>query len=332
MQDRTHDIERRRAVIAQLETPLREMMLQKLNPDVRWSYLNFPEGRNRATSKLAMQQFIENNLPEFIARCQAVLPQLTELDAESLSQKKLTENAQQFIDIFAWLETVGFLGIRDFGQPINFWCGEEARQYATTRQNEVSDSRIPSIALMFDVCRLIHRAQNQYDDYIMLLGFCVSRFYTSHASNDVNIYLSSDKLSELPGLTVNNHFWMAELPALMAMHRRGLVTDIKINLHDQVAGWLSPVSLFLDRGQQIPIRRRDSHSLDSSEHLDRFKNHLISSHQILEWRQSKARPMIRYGALKRIAQEWRNRARVKTWNEDHLQNHKSSPDYGKMCT
>lgn len=296
--------------LSKIKSYLKKEMLAKLDENAKWSYMNIPEDRLKSDISAEILNFIEKNLDDFIQQCQAVLPYLSQADIESIGMEYPSEIAKKFVSLFYYLEENGFSGPRAFNKSVNFWSGQHAKIKALEASLELSDSKVPSISAMFDVCRAIHKVQQQYDDYITLLTSAVSRVFASYAFGATNIYISSEKLSESPGLTIPNNFWLAELPLLQSLHKRGVITDIKIHLYDHhKQEWNKIVSLFTQEGDNIPIRRRAIHPLDMGGSEDRFKTLHMSDAKKKQWQDSKPRPFITYGGLKRIVHEWHERAK-----------------------
>src|SRR3990167_1463257 len=300
----------RKEIISKIKPYLKKEMLAKLDKNAKWTYISIPEGKEKSDISAKISNFIENKLDHFIQLCQDVFPYFSQVDSESIGTVYPTEIAKKFIGLFHYLEDNGFPGPRAFNKPVSFWSGEAAKKKALEISTELSDSKVPSVSAMFDVCRAIHTVQQKYDNYIILLTSALSRVFSSYALGIANIYISSEKLSESPGLTVPNNFWLAELPTVMSLHERGFISDIKINLYNNFKQrWNKPVSLFTQEGNNIPIRRRNIHPFDVKESADRFKTPHMSAKERKQWYSSEPRPFITYGSLKRIAHEWRERTK-----------------------
>ncbi|QDP73342.1 hypothetical protein FOG18_12595 [Legionella israelensis] len=312
-------------IISKIKPFLKEEMQAKLDENVRWTYISHPEHMEKSNVISAISYFIENKLDEFIDLCQDILPSFTQIDSESIGTEHPTEMAKKFIDLFDYLEKNGFPGATSFKKPVNFWSGEVARKKAFEAVHELSDSQVPSISIMFDVCRAIYKVQQTYDDFIILLTCSISRVFSSYAFNVANVYISSEKKSESAGITVSNNFWLAELPTLMKLHERQLLQDIQIHLYDHHREqWNNPVSLFSKEGYEIPVRRRNLHPLDSKELTDRFKTINMSKEEKERWANSQPRPNLTYGKLKIIAQIWRERTKQKRSKDTEFPNAKTS--------
>lgn len=292
----------RRKIIVNMKLELKALMLQKLDERTRGHYVMIPDNGERDQALAAMRDFIETKLDDFINRCADVLPFMTERDADSIGTLSQTKVASEFLELFGYLEKHGFYGVRIFNKPINFWSGRVAMRAALNASNELSDSQVPAICVMFDVCQVIRNSQGRYDDYITLLTSSVSRVFASSTLHNPNIYVSSEKEAEMTGFTTPNNFWLAELPALMALYSRGVIQDITINLYDHVLGiWRVGVSLFSREGQMIPVYRRSKHELDEDAHSDRFKTQAMSETDVEKWKASAPRPSIAFGKLGSIA-------------------------------
>jgi len=289
-------------IVCKISPSLKAFMLEKLNEKASWTYVSIPEGTSKEQSINAIRHFIENDFEDFVTRCAKVLPYLTDEDSESISSGNPTKIGIEFIALVTYLEQHGFFGVKDFKKTPNFWCGSIAKQRAYDAQGELSDSKVPAISVMFDVCRAIQQTQGHYDDYITLLTNSVCRVFATSVTSTPSIYISSDKESEMPGFTIPNNFWLAELPALIALHHRGIIKDIVINLYDHVLkAWKAGVSLFSGEAAQIPVYRRALHALDDASVAPRFKKQKMSAGEIEAWKKSAPRPHISYGKLARIA-------------------------------
>lgn len=296
-------------IVASIKPKLKEDLLHKLDEKSEFTRLSVPAGREKSEALAKMKIFIEKHLDEFVKLCSDVLPVFSEKDSESISTEHPTENAKRFLGLFCYLEELGFAGPKDFNKPVNFWSGQDAMKKAFVKSDELSDSEVPSVSAMFSVCQAIQFVQQQYDDYITLLTSSVSRYFASFAKDVASIYLSSDKISESPGLTAPNNFWLAELPVLMTLHKRGIVKDIRFQSYDHHAKvWSShAVSLFSKEGGNILLRRRAMHPLDAKESAGTFKPLARSIEARHAWVHSKPRPGISYAIMQKVALEWKAR-------------------------
>lgn len=309
-------IENKHTTVLNIKPYLKKIMLTKLDENTYWTYINVPEGRKKSDVKSAIRTFIENNLDDFIQLCGEVLPYFSQQDSESIGSAHPTKNAVKFMELFSYLEEKGFPGPKQFNKPVNFWSGTIAQHKALSLSEHLSDSKIPVISAMFDVCGSILRVQQKYDDYISLLTSAVARIFASYAFDEANVYISSEKQLEHPGLTVSNIFWLAELPTLMRLYDRKKITDIIIhNYNAKQHTWEPGISLFSESGLATPIRRKYIHPLDDASLSDRFKRVSMSDESRKHWIKSEPRPSITYGALKRIAHEWAERTKKNKINK-----------------
>ena len=334
MQVRQSEIEIRSSIISSIKPFLQAEMRKKLDPSARWSYCHLSETDAANDSFNQMHGFIDYHLDDFISRCTRVLPYLMHIDIESIGTESLTPIAKEFIALFDHLEKNGFAGVSAFDERITFWSGQVAKKKVIALDDEISDSKVPAVSVMFDVCRAIHQAQKKYDDYITLLTCATSRVFATNASEAVNVYISSEKVSELPGFTVPNNFWLAELPTLRHLYQRGIISDIIINLYNQHTGqWDSGVSLFSAEGANIPVYRRNRHRLDGGIDTGRFKSLNMSEDDRRQWINAKSRPYITYGKLtgfaKTLALVWRNRSKqVHSPDQHYDQSHSKHIGFG----
>lgn len=156
-------------------------------------------------------------------------------DVEYLGTAKETLNGGAFMELMRKLEDNGFSGTR--GENLNFWSGGDAFNKATNTSGEISSSKVPNMALMFDVIELIKDMKDTLDISIpeeVTQG--ISRWYAMRANGTVNVYISSNKPSEGPALTMGNNFWIAELVTLQEKLKNGEIDSIMINLYDHRTG------------------------------------------------------------------------------------------------
>ncbi|HET9843772.1 MAG TPA: hypothetical protein VFP93_03850, partial [Gammaproteobacteria bacterium] len=253
--------------ILDLENDLRAEMIKKLNPSEKWNYCTFLPGDNQQAIKDQMLKFLNNDLGSFLQASSDILVNFTQADADSIGSGKETSNALKFIDLMKGLEKSGFNGTRNM--PINFWSGNIGRTRAHLNpQQEFSDSEVTSLVVLFDLCGLIQKFESksaQQDPNFKktlssLLPEALSKLYANEARGNVNVYMASDKLSELSGLTAGNNFWNAELPTLQSLLHLGKVKAILVHTYDHATkSWKSPVNINDREADVINIVRRCSH-------------------------------------------------------------------------
>lgn len=301
------DVDKPNAV-STIKPLLKEIMTKKLDERTPWNYISIPDGKDKGQVLAMMSDFIENKLNEFLLLCLEVIPYFTQKDNESIGTLHPTENAQKFSALFACLDNHGFACTRAFNKPVCFWSGSEGKNKALTSSSEISDSKVPALAVMFDVCTLLHQKLDLCD--IAILTSAISRIFAACAQENANVYLSTAKLSETPGFTIPNNFWLAELPTLMTLKHREIIQDIKIYRYEESTHeWDKGISLFSKEANQLPIRRRFMHPFDKEEFADRFmKKGVEAAEDRKQFYHSKARPSITYGHLKTIADEWHKRS------------------------
>ena len=200
--------ERKNILELHLKKCLELKMRTKIDSATPWNYLNFPESDMKTKGLAVMRSFIDDHLDAFIKRCITVLPYFSKVDSDSIGTNNHTPIAASFIDLLSYLEENGFPGPKQFAKPLNFWSGSVARVKAFQDTHGVSDSGLPSISVMFDLCKSIHDIQGNYDFYILTLSTAISRVFAMHARGVANVYLNSEKISEEAGLTSHNGFWL----------------------------------------------------------------------------------------------------------------------------
>lgn len=305
------DVLVRKEAIARIKPVLQSTMLKKLNPLTPWSYVaSIPYGLSCEQVIRGINYFAFNKIDELITLCGEVLPYFSYEDMISIGTSTPTENAQKFVDIFAYLVINGFPGPYDFGaKSLNFWSGKIGKEKAYASAEAISDGNIPAIAAMYDICRAIRLLQGKHDDFINLLISSISRLYAAHSIGVVHVYISSDKTSEMPGLLANNNFWNSELPTLRNLLQRNLINDIQIHTYDHYKNkWNKPFSIDSTEALDLPIRHRSIHPLDNPSHADRFQTFFMN--ETKNWQASEARPEISYGGLLKICGIWRGYRQV----------------------
>lgn len=273
-------------------------------------YFHFPTSEAEEENKKQQQKiFVATLLDEFSKQCVAALSGFTAEDSDSVITNNPTGRALKFLSLLTFLESNGFSTPRQFAKPLSFWSGRIAQEKAFQETAGISDSRVPAISVMFDVCQSLQEIQGRYDAYILILSAAISRIFALHTQGVVNVYLNSEKSSEAAGFTIPNNFWLVELPTLMDRYHQKIVTDIVIYLYDhQKKIWLDGVSLFSKKGEDVQIYRRDLHPLlDDKKNENRFKKVNATPKEREEWKKSSPRPSITYGKLKYIARSWQER-------------------------
>ena len=292
--------------LPELKEHFSKCLREGLDKKNRWNYLYPTETLSEADLIKIFNQFIELHLDDFLAQSMLHLPTLNKNDIESIGTDSLTPTAQSLFHLVSFLEKKGFPGPSAYKKPLNFWSGQEARLKATSSAQELSDNKIPLISVMFALCRAIQNTQGTYTPFTGLFASAISRIYCSFATEEAQVYISSDKISEAPGFTVPNNFWEGELATLQALKRQGKINDIKINRYNtQSQTWEPPVSLFSKAGFNIPLYRRSAHPSENHDFIDRFKPlKKMTMEEKMYWEQSKPRPSITYGKLVGIVKHW----------------------------
>lgn len=291
---------------------LKEMQ-RKLLPESTPNYLSMPANVDPSLQITQLQHFVENDLEEFIEKCKQVLPYFSEEDEISIDTGYLTDHARGFLDLITYLSEKGFYTAEQLGQPINFWSGKIAMDKAFDDPNALSAIQIPALAVMIDVTRAIfHITEKQnYDHFTMILTRAFLRVFAQSATGIANVYIDSQKISELPGLTVGGFFWEIELPTLMKLYKAGVVSDIQLHFYDSThTVWQSPISIFSTEARKLPVYRRHFHPLDFSENKNLFLRDGLSTPEIEAWKISSARPALSYGRLKQIGIFWQEKLRT----------------------
>lgn len=287
---------------------LHEIMLSKLSIDEAYNYVKHNKDKANITK---MRNFIQSGgLDKFIDLCIEIFPKLTQEDCDSIGCKEMTENAKEFLKLVQILEQHGFKHPPLGEFTINFWSGIDARKKAHEQKNELSDSDIPSICVLFDICALLQRIDNEKRSPT-LLPQMISRAYAVKAQGQAiaNVYLSSIKQSEPSGLKAGNCFWLIELPTLQNLKINGQLGKIHLHLFDPIAHSWEVIDFHSKESNAIQIIRRSAHLPDQKHSLSDKKpeifEHYMKSEEFEKWRKSsEPRPAITVGKMRELCQFW----------------------------
>lgn len=201
---------------------------------------------------------------DFYQEMSVVLCRLQEKDLASLGSEKPTPATKAFLDCFRKLEQHGFYG--SHGHRLNFWSGQEARKKAVQDPGSKSDGEISLISLGFTLCNVVLSKENPTDRKIStFLRQAFSKMFSSQAVGDVIAYVSCDKESDVPALSVGNCFWNNELPTLRNLQETGILNRIYVSFyrnHQGKAEWLPPV-LLDEEGDKVVVSRRKPYINDA---------------------------------------------------------------------
>lgn len=326
-----------------VKTNLKNTMLSKLDPNVRWNYCTFPDGVDEKAAIDKMRNFIEDDAKfnSFYNELKSVLENIVDADVRSIGTGQETETAKKFLKIINELEKEGFYNVG--GRNINFWSGTEGREAAHAAKDECSDSDIPLISVLFDIAASIQEKENKEDRHVLysLLPDVISAVYATQAANKghVSVYMSNDKVGSEPEgcLQQGNNFWNAELPTLQRLVHAGKLKNINVSFYNsQSKTWSTPIDINSPESEQIPVRRRlavtmntldaaltsaiksntDPFATPSRGLLDFSENFLKNGMSKSEYQKfcsdAKARPQTTLGNLRKVANKWHQ-----TVNEGH---------------
>lgn len=343
--------------VLSIKDDLKQVMLAKLSPSERWSYTAIfdkdkggPITPDEKAAKIAqMKSFIEGpDFEKFIEKTANVLSNLSKEDTASLGTANPSKGAQALLGLISDLESKGF-PMTD-GKPINFWSGTEGRKQAFASPT-LSDSDCPALCVLFDVCEKVQKieakqSQSLDDRHLYsLLPQALSKVYASYATGQVNVYMASDKGSELSGLTSDNNFGEAELGTLQSLLQSGKIQGISVHTYkapglergpDGKAGtltvpgsWKDPVELNSKNADDLLkiIRRTpyeanwdptNKHGLKDADKTV-FPPTSFNKGAFESFQKSEPRSAINLGRLRNMAVEWRSatiEAKVKLLAED----------------
>lgn len=289
-----------------IQKELKESMLKRLDEMQEPAYIHIPKSFDKCEYISKIRYFLDNGLQEFLNRCSQIVPCLTDQDVQSLGSFQLTPRAREFVSLFDHLERSGFPGQRVLDRPINFWSGKVAEDRTYRAQDEISIRNFLPTYFMNNICHKIQKENPHEKEIVHRFYLAISKCYSTAASGNVNVYISSDKISESPGFNVPNFFWEAELPVLQMLVHRGIVQDIQIHLYDHIKkAWNDPVSFFSKEGSHISVHRRSVHPLDNPSTVDRFLRDPIAEEDYEKWKETQPRPEITINSLKKVTNHWR---------------------------
>lgn len=185
--------------------------------------------------------------------------------------------------------------------PHCFWSGKAARTQAYEQTDYVCDNQVPLVSVLFE------KGKKEAKDPLIQkeFFFAISRLFAL-TSTSALIFLSSDKPSEPPGLTIGTNFWEAELPVLWRLRQEGKLSICEICLMET-----GKATRNLDLSQEslasFPIYRRYKHPYDADE--DSFVQDHYKAQDYEKWRKAKPRKAILFGNLLRMALLWRRMTR-----------------------
>lgn len=186
--------------------------------------------------------------------------------------------------------------------PHSFWAGRAARQRACL--TPYAESHVPFMSFLFIWCQ--RYIKKNKSDSVKLLFFTISRLFARTTIGLASVFLSSDKPSEEPGLTVGTNFWEAELPVLWTLQKQGTVQVLIY-----MGGWKKAVALSSVNLKSIPIYRRYAHSLDRKDCRDSFVSDDFTQMDYDAWRTQPPRRGILVGKLHGFACQWKLKSQNK---------------------
>lgn len=221
-----------------------------------------------------------------------------------------------FAQCYEMLEYAGYPIVRE--KPIHFWNGQLGKEKAKeTSCLAYSDSSIPSTHIMFKLSQMIDNQEElsgQQPYLFRMAGNINSAIFALQARGVVDVFLSSDKPSEKPGLTVGNHFWEYEFPVLENLRQREIVDQIRFHVFDE-GQWKQGDLNDYQFSHLLRLYRRQAYpsiSKLADSHPERFQpNHplIYGTNEFNAWQTSAARPFTTHAKLKKMAKTWRGNVR-----------------------
>lgn len=264
------------------------------------------------SNQKAMVNFVESaHFDAFYEKFSVSISYFTEEDYESIGSTLPTPRTKELIECFESLDQNGFSLAQ--GNIINFWSGDEAKKRAWN-DDSLSDSKIPAIAVGFDICRAIQQIENKKKYHIMArkLPNIVSAIFSSLAKDEVRVFISSNKQSEPASIIAGNNFFKAELPVVQRLASQNIVTKIFIYLQSKEGIWQHPVEFNSKEADCIPVVRRLPYKSGKVELDDKDSTPFVV---IERWKDrnhfknwcdtAPARPSITLGQLRSIARKFK---------------------------
>jgi len=272
---------------------------EEINSD---TYAHLPLGMTKEELISNGTLFFEKNLMTFVEKTYDCT--IVKNTSSSCFQN---QDDEDFKFLFEYLEQNGFPSKEKIRHKPIFWSGEVAKEFAHSQTHFTSTRNFMITSFMNELCAEMIAAFPEHAEKFHLLYQRISSFYAETAFDCVDVYISSNKASEFPGLQVSNFFWDSELPVLQKLFQQGIVKDIRFHFfNDQTQTWDPPVSLFSDEGKKIIVRRRNAHPMDPSHTLDLFlKKNEMPQDEYEKWTHSVPRPGVTVAFLLKIISHWK---------------------------
>jgi hypothetical protein len=281
---------------------VKEILLDKIS-----AYLKFSEILNENK----MRTFLNSDKFDiFYQKFSLIISQFTQDDFDSIGMIQTSERVRSLINCFTMLDENGFPFVNS--RKINFWSGQNARLRAQS-DDALTDNKVPSISIGFDICTIIQKIERKNNSFILssFLPSIISSVYASQARGEVNVYLSSDKLSEPSSISVGNNFWNGELPVLQKLYQQNLIRKIWIHLQIEKDTWAPPIDLNSEEANHIRLIRRHAYlsnnpMLNDSDLSSFIVEQKMGPTEYSAWCQNAAsRPFITLGKIRQIARIWK---------------------------
>lgn len=266
-------------------------------------------------AELKRQHFMAVGLGAFLSSCAELFPYITDEDLATLGSEFPSTRMEELYALMHLLRDNGFDAPEDIPQDIVFWSGSVAKEAVKRRPDLCGDMDIPLFCALFSISTACLRSLGRYDVFNLHLGRIISQLFASEVTGIAHVYISSDKVSELPGLESANNFWHAELAQLQLGRSQGRISDIYIHRYNhQTSEWLKPLKLSSEEDKKkLLIRRREFHPiLDEEGTRGCFKSQDKTAQKKVEWAASEPRPSISYERLCFFAQKLKETARSRT--------------------
>lgn len=268
-----------------------------------------------------MSAFIQGDkFDHFFSDLLEVMNGITEKDLKSLeemgikfNQSEPTPNIKKFLKCMDQLREAGFHSSE--GKRITLWSGKKGKEKALNSKG-YSEGQIPAIYLLFKIygkfrdC-ILHK--NVDIRFLERFGKLISLAFVMHASQEVDIYISSDKKSEPSSLKQGNYLWNIELYYLQLLRFENLVTKINLYLlkNDK---WVKYDINNPEHGSAIPVIRRNAYRSENpakDENPERFDRNLRGSALEVWQETSSPRKKISFERLRYYGRKFIQRIRDK---------------------
>jgi hypothetical protein len=191
--------------------------------------------------------------------------------------------------------------------PHCFWSGKEAKEKSKELLKFKSDADISYISLLFK-----YIGENKTIKNNKQISFLISKLFALYSKGpEVIISLSSDKKSEIPGLTVSTNLWEAELPIINYLYQIGEIKKINFMIFSYSIHSMTYNKIISFQKLNIPIYRRYYHIYDHINSKNSFILDTYDQTDFDNWRKTPNRKGININIIRKMIKKWRNKRNIK---------------------